>query len=180
MFSGTKEPHIAMLEFMAELTKRVQEINPVLKPVVVGGSAVWIYSDGDHLTKDIDLVVEDRQVVKDVLLELGFKQSESIRHWYHDDRDIVIEIPDDTLAGDMDKVTIVPVKGIDVYIIGVEDLLIDRLCAAKHWGSDRDEYQSIFLLSFYEDEMDWAYLKKRATEEQVSDLLENLKNKLAD
>jgi len=172
------DPQQKLLRFMAYLTKKVREINPLLTPVIVGGSAVFVYTFGGHLTYDIDLVVTDRQAVKEVLSKMGFRQGADIRHWYHNDLDMAIEIPDDVLAGDDDKITTIEVDDSEVYVIGLEDLLIDRLCAAKHWRSDRDEAQSLSLLELYADEIDMDYLQERARDEDVLDKLAELRKKL--
>ena len=52
----------------------------------------------------------------------------------HADLDVAIEIPDDVLAGSEEKITQVEIEGLNVYIIGVEDLIIDRGNAYVHWG----------------------------------------------
>ncbi|MHB8170745.1 MAG: DUF6036 family nucleotidyltransferase [Thermincolia bacterium] len=172
------DPQQKLLRFMAYLTNNVRNINPLLTPVIVGGSAVFIYTFGGHLTYDIDLVVTDRQAVTEVLSRMGFQQGADIRHWYHDDLDMAIEIPDDVLAGDNDKITIIEIDNSEVYVIGIEDLLIDRLCAAKHWKSGRDEAQSLSLLELYSDEIDMNYLEERARAEEVLDKLDEVRKKL--
>jgi hypothetical protein len=51
--------------------------------------------------------------------------------------------------------------------VGVEDLIIDRLAAAKHWKSTRGEEQARALFHVFAKQMDMKYLRKRATEEKV-------------
>lgn len=67
-----------------------------------------------------------------------------------------------------------------VYLIGLEDLLIDRLYSAKHWKYERDEAQALSLLSFYASKLDWDYLTARAKAELVEDKLAELKEKAND
>ncbi|MHB8984129.1 MAG: DUF6036 family nucleotidyltransferase [Carboxydocellales bacterium] len=174
----TTDPQIKLLKFMALLTKLVKKINPNITPVVVGGSAVFVYTFGGHITYDIDIVVENRQVVKDVLVTLGFKQETDIRHWFHEDLDLAIELPDEVLAGDQNKIVTLEIEGKEAYIIGIEDLLIDRLNAAKHWQSKRDEEQALALLELYLDQIDLTYLEKKAQENAVLEKLNELKSKL--
>lgn len=174
----TVDPQIKLLKFMALLTNLVKKINPNITPVVVGGSAVFVYTFGGHITYDIDIVVENRQVVKDVLVSLGFTQETDIRHWYHEDLDLAIELPDEVLAGDLNKIVTLEVNGKEAYIIGIEDLLIDRLNAAKHWQSNRDEEQALSLLELYLEQIDMKYLEKKAQENAVLDILNELKTKL--
>jgi hypothetical protein len=174
-----KDPVEKLLHFMAVLNKELKKKDVSVKPIVVGGSAVLVYSLGGHLTQDIDVIISDRhrQLVKDVLSQFGFENTAGQRHWYHEELDLALEMPGDILAGSMDKAITVEVGDSEVYLIGIEDILIDRLCAAKHWKYDRDEAQAISLLSIYMNKIDWDYLVKRAKEEMVQDKLEEAKKK---
>lgn len=174
-----KDPVEKLLRFMALLNKELRKQDVSVKPIVVGGSAVLVYSLGGHLTQDIDIIISDRhrQLVKNVLSQFGFEHIAGHRHWYHKELDLALEMPDDILAGSMDKTTTVEVGTGEVYLIGVEDILIDRMCAAKHWKYDRDEAQAISIISIYWDKIDWIYLEKRAKEELVLDKLQEIKKK---
>ena len=175
-----KDPVEKLLQFMALLNEELKKKDILAKPIVVGGSAVLVYSLGGHLTQDIDVIISDRhrQLVKDVLADFGFENISGHRHWYHKELDLAIEMPGDILAGSMDKITTVEVGNSEVYFIGIEDILIDRMCAAKHWKYDRDEAQAISILSIYKDNIDWTYLEKRAKEELVLDKLQEIKEKV--
>lgn len=164
---------------MAALNSELKKRDVSAKPIVVGGSAVLVYSLGGHLTQDIDVIISDnhRQLVREVLSQFGFENISGQRHWYHKEMDLALEMPGDILAGSMDKTTTIEVENGEVYLIGIEDILIDRLCAAKHWKYNRDEAQAISLLSIYMNKIDWDYLKKRAKEELVQDKLEEVKKK---
>ncbi len=81
-----------------------------------------------------------------VLEEMGFARRFGERHWYHEDLDVAIEIPDEFLAGSMEKVAIVEVNGMETYVIGIEDLVVDRLAAAKFWKSRADAHWAAKLL----------------------------------
>jgi hypothetical protein len=56
-------------------------------------------------------------------------------------------------------------------VAGVEDLIVDRLVAAKHWKSARDAEQATAMFRSFEESIDTQYLKKRAKEEGVDDIL---------
>jgi len=58
-----------------------------------------------------------------------------------------------------------------VKVVGVEDLIIDRLAAAKFWRSERDAEQASALFQGFMDRLDIEYLRRRAREENVEDLL---------
>ena len=48
-----------------------------------------------------------------------------------------------------------------VVVIGVEDLLVDRLRAAVHWQSEEDRRWARRLGLLYADRVDWAYVRAR-------------------
>ena len=133
------------------------------KPIVVGGSAVDFYTNGVFQSNDIDLV-GNRKIIGDILEStFGFKRSG--RHWINEQIGIFIEVPGDSLAGSKDKITTMTVEGLKLYIIGVEDLIIDRLAACKEWKSDMDCKQAHYLLRYYQSMVDFEYLTKKAKDE---------------
>ncbi len=107
-----------------------------IRPIVVGGSAVEFYTFGGYATADVDLVVGDRAALGEVLARLGFR-SEG-RMWYRDDLDIVLECPDEDLAGDSGRVLEVQIEDMVCPVIGIEDLIVDRLNGYVHWKWEDD------------------------------------------
>ena len=142
--------------------------------VVVGGNALEFYTLGAYATVDVDLVSARRTEIGDLLENWGFDRTD--RHWHRADLDIAIEIPDDVLAGSEDKVTQVEIEALTVYIIGVEDLIIDRLNAYVHWRSTDDGNWAQELMVLYQQDIDWAYLKTRAQAEGTLKALIALRN----
>lgn len=145
-----------------------------ITPFLVGGSALEFYTFGGYATGDIDLVAEERHVVGQALEKLGFEHKPGFRHWYHKVLDISIEIPDTVLAGAEDKATVVDVQGTPVRIIAPEDLLIDRLAAYKFWQSTRDGDWAARLFAIHGESMDLGYLRQRAQNEKVGDVLDEI------
>ncbi|MBE3573268.1 MAG: hypothetical protein IMW95_10005 [Moorella humiferrea] len=119
----------------------------------------------------MDLVINGREQAKVVLARMGFLHRTGERHWYHEELDLALEIPDEYLAGSLDKLTTVEINGLEVYIIGVEDLIIDRLAAAKFWKSPADARWAAKLLALHREEIDMEYLRQTAGKEQVDDVL---------
>jgi predicted nucleotidyltransferase len=70
-----------------------------------------------------------------------------------------------------EKVRKVDVGSYRVHVIGVEELIIDRLKAAKFWKSERDSEQAVVLLNAFRRTVDIEYLRKRAREENLEDVL---------
>ncbi len=141
-------------------------------PIVVGGQALELYTLGQYATQDVDLVYGRRGELDRLLLSWGFERSG--RHWTHNDWQIALEAPDETLAGDEERVTILDIEGLEVRVIGYEDLLIDRLNAAVHWDSEEDRQWSARLAANHEGRLDWEYLRRRAEEEGLTELLDEI------
>ena len=68
------------------------------------------------------------------------------------------------LPGEDAPRTEVDVDGLRVVVIGVEDLLVDRLRAWVHWKSDEDGRWTRRLAHLYAHRMDWRYLRARTKE----------------
>ncbi len=76
---------------------------------------------------------------------------------------MVVEIPDTTLAGSMDKVEIFEIDDFKVYVIGKEDLIVDRL---------KDDCRWVY------DKIDWKYLKDRCMKEGTVNELIKIKTEV--
>lgn len=157
------------LGVLAVLTEALKPMG--IKPILVGGRALEFYTLGGYATKDMDLVVNGREQAKAVLEEMGFLRRFGERHWYHEELDLALEIPDEFLVGSMDKLVTVEINGMEAFIIGVEDLVVDRLAAAKFWKSQVDAQWAAKLLALHAEEIDLEYLKKAARQQRVDDVL---------
>jgi hypothetical protein len=148
---------------LSELAKRAR-----VKPVVVGGSAVELFTGGMYTTGDID-IVGDTQELSGILLSLGFEKKDR----FFVKGKVFIDLVGTRLAGNYTEIKI---KGTEttIGIISVEDLIIDRLCACKWWRSQTDCEQAKYLLGVYHDKVNKEYLDRRAEEEDVSEILVNI------
>ncbi|RIV28106.1 UbiD family decarboxylase [Alicyclobacillaceae bacterium I2511] len=167
-------PFERSLKAIAVITWVLEKVN--LHPIVVGGKAVEIYTTGSYTTMDVDLVVSGRHLVQEALSQLGFQQEPDRRHWYHSGLHLPIEIPDSILEGSQQRVMDVDVDGYTLHVIGVEDLILDRLRAAVHWKSLTDQEWAEFLLAAHWESIDLNYLENEASrpENDVRDLLDKL------
>jgi hypothetical protein len=146
---------------MAGLITRMLEERGKPAPVLIGGLALSYYSREVYFTSDIDLAYADREALDAVLKELDFVKRG--RYWVQEDLDIAVEVPASALAGESAPIETVELEGgLKCLILGLEDLIIDRLNAAKHWGSKIDGEMAELLLVRYKEEVDWAYLEKKA------------------
>jgi predicted nucleotidyltransferase len=156
------------LFFLGIVTKALEEKG--VKPVIVGGCALEFYSTGGYATGDIDIIYYDVEILGKKLETWGFRKEG--RHWIHEELDIFIEVPGSCLSVDEKKrITLVEIEGLKVYLIGIEDLIIDRLNAFVHWKSTDDGYWAKELLFIYREKLDMEYLQKRCLEEKTSESL---------
>lgn len=132
-----------------------------MKPILVGGSAVEFYTRGTCKSIDIDLL-GDRETLVKLLEDMGF--SKMGRHWFYT-KDIGIEIVGSSAEGR--RVNEVLHEGKVIRIISIEDLIVDRLNACKHWKSQYDCEQAQVLFGAYRDKLDLDYLKTRMKEEDL-------------
>jgi hypothetical protein len=58
-------------------------------------------------------------------------------------------------------------EGKVIRILSIEDLIVDRLNACKHWKSQYDCEQAQVLIGVYLDKLDREYLNKRMKEEDL-------------
>lgn len=147
------------------LTKELN--SPKKTPVVVGGTAVDFYTKGLFPSRDID-IIGDRKAIGDIL-EKKFGFCRVGRHWGSEKLGIYIEVPNDQLSGDdPNRIATVTICGMKMYVIGIEDLIIDRLNACVHWKSETDCKQAEYMIRYYSCKLDAAYLKTRAKKEGLS------------
>ncbi len=158
--------------FMSLLTQEAEKRNT--RPIVVGGSAVDFYTEGIFPSHDIDLI-GSRKIIGEILENtFGFKRSG--RHWINEKIGIYVEVPGDHLAGSRDKITTIKVGNLKLYVIGIEDLIIDRMAACSEWKSETDCKQAYYMLRYYHSRIDFDYLDKKAKDEGLSKILKKLYN----
>jgi len=138
-------------------------------PVVVGGEAVEIYTQGSYTTGDIDILSEP-EMTGAILKEWGFVKAG--RLWLNKDLDIYIDWRGGGLEGGKEPET-VKVGDLEVRLISIEDLIIDRLNAAKWWGDADSLMWAKVLINMKRalGGMDEDYLKARAKQEDIADVL---------
>ncbi|MEF9426059.1 MAG: DUF6036 family nucleotidyltransferase [Candidatus Mariimomonas ferrooxydans] len=140
-------------------------------PIVIGGCALSYYSREVYFTADIDLAYADREALDSVLKTIGFIKKG--RYWVNEDLKLAIEAPASILNGEDSPLEIVELdEGLKCRIIGVEDLIIDRLNACKHWKSEIDCETVDLLIWRYLKELDWDYLEKQAAKPDNNTLTE--------
>jgi len=170
---GRTASPLARQLLMAGLITRLLEDRGRPAPVVIGGLALSYYSREVYFTADIDLACADRDALDAVLDELGFVRKG--RYWIHETLDMAVEAPASTLAGEeAPRESVELDDGLHCVILGLEDLIIDRLNACKHWKSQGDCEMAALLVARYGEELDWSYLERKGALPQNDVLAEML------
>jgi len=148
-------------------------------PIVIGGLALSYYTREVYFTADIDLAYSDGESLGEVLKELSFKKKG--KYWVNEGLKAAVEVPVEVLADEEAPIETVEL-GPDLYckIIGIEDLIIDRIKAYKDLNSETDGEMAELLIMRYFDEIDWEYVELKAAhpEIDVGEVLSELKNKV--
>jgi hypothetical protein len=158
---GSTEAPLARQLLMTGLITRLLADKGKPAPVLIGGLALAYYTREVYFTADIDLAYADREAMDEVLSELGFEKRG--RYWVHPEAEVAVEVPASALAGEeAPRETVELDFGLFFVVIGLEDLIIDRMNACKHWKSEVDCEMTELLIARYGEELDRTYLEKRA------------------
>jgi len=147
-----------------------------VRPILIGGCAVEYYTFGGYSTYDIDIAVVDHERLTEVMTNLQFQKEG--RFWLRKDLDVVIESPAGALTNETAPLTEVQLEDMVCYIIGIEDLIIDRLNGYVHWKWEDDKRWVKQLLELYQKKLDWNYLKRCAQQEKTESALDKIKKEI--
>ena len=150
----------------AALTAWVQSLYPIAKdrPILVGGSAVELFTGGAYVTGDFDFVGLVPDSVGKALKKEGFRKEG--RHWIHEEGQIFLEFPSSNLA-EGEQAVERKFENRKILIVSPEDLIVDRLSAWSHWSSAVDGVNAYLLYRSLKRELDGARLKTRAADAEV-------------
>lgn len=162
------------IAIISVITEALKDID--VTPVIVGGQAVEFYTSGGYSTMDIDILCEARiSEINSILEPLGFVREG--KYWTLKNSDIAIEVPSGPLAGSWDKLTEVEIEELTAYIIGIEDIIVDRLNRYKYWQVYEDEEWIVGMIIVNYRDIDWDYITIRAKEEGTVNELKDFKEK---
>jgi hypothetical protein len=155
------------LYFLGWLNRKLVDCGIKRLPILVGGSAVSAYTNGNYATKDIALIYNSDDLFT-ILTENDFIKDG--RYFYNEKIDILLECP----GSDFDsKSKIIRLKNSDIVrIISIEDLIIDRMCSVVHWEYKDDLEWVKYLITI--KNIDKDYLLSKAKTEYVYDELVKL------
>lgn len=135
--------------------------------VVVGGSAVEFYTAANYMTTDLDFVARNEYGLLELMQSLGF-QLDGQYIWWYPDTSVIIEFPKAPLAGDINRVQTVETDYGTANVIGIEDIILDRLKGRVFWQDDNEWPE--FMLCAHFDRVDFEYLRQ----EEKTSLLRKL------
>lgn len=119
-----------------------------IHPVVVGGMAVYFWTESDaFVTYDIDVVMEVPDALDSKLAELGFVRTSDGRHWMLEGTDIFLEAPSSRLDSDAIVAEIDLPSGRTAKVISRVDVFIDRLSEFGATGHEGAVQQALVLLA---------------------------------
>lgn len=150
---------------LAELSAKLKS-----KPILVGGSAVDFYLKRPPMSYDLDLIITNRGEFIRLLEDSGYKKDG--RLWYKGG--VAVDIVSSDLKGKRVSTKILPATKQTLRVVSVEDLIIDRLCACKWWKSTYDCECAHFLIDAMKRKLDLQYLRMRAKQEEVIDVLNRM------
>jgi len=129
---------------VAALAAWLQSLAPVAEesPVLVGGGAVELYSGGAYRTGDLDFVGRLGEEGERRLEAVGFRRRG--RHWIHEEHQIFLEFPSAHLQ-EGERAAVIKVGQYSVVVIGLEELIVDRLAAWQFWSSEIDAVNAVRL-----------------------------------
>ncbi len=166
------------LHVMSILTEELEKWGVI--PVIIGGAAVEFYTRDWYATGDIDLALDRKyeSKFKEIMEMFDFKKEG--RMWIREDLNLYIEIPGDLKDISKDKLSVVETKMGKAYLIGLEDILFDRIQAAEHWKSKSDREQAVRMGTAFYDEIDWEYVREKCEKElsdkTLGDILEEIRD----
>lgn len=153
----------ALLARDARLTDRL---------VVVGGSAISIYTQGAYVSKDLDIVASARKL-EPSLRRWGFHRAErgARTYWVRDDLGLLIDNIDRAdYVGLNDATRVAETRSGPVRVAALEDLIVRRLVFAKRSRRRALLDQATLLWIRFGEDLDSEYMAYHARFEEVEDL----------
>lgn len=128
-----------------------------LQPVVVGELARQYYSSRKYSTNLADLVISDTKIVDELLKGLGFVRKSG--YYEHQVNNVSISIPKHSLGESENNVLSVIVGGgLRVYMMSLNDIILDCIRSASSIGSIHDRKWGIDLLTENANTIDAEYI----------------------
>eukprot|EP01037_Dinobryon_pediforme_P016781 gene16781-16962_t len=124
----------AALEKLAEISSAMDELD-LKPPILVGGGAVELYTQGAVNTGDFDLVSTQQTALETIMMKHGFIRPSgpgiSTRGWIHPDLKLGFEVVGSRLLDGYADTSLLQMIEVEAHgtvaVISVEDLIADRM-----------------------------------------------------
>ena len=148
--------------------------------ILVGGSAVELYTLSEYTTKDIDMILrgEDRDDLYDIMTFLDFEKRLGMRHFIHAELDFPIEFPPGPLqvaSRFIEKIAEIKIDHHVLKVIKIEDLILERICGFVEWKDKNSLQQAELLVIKNKEIVHWQYLEEFAKAEGYLKEIKKLK-----
>jgi hypothetical protein len=140
---------------------------------VVGGSALEIYTTGDYASDDIDLLVEHRDRVEEVLRSWGFRKKGM--YWRHSKFPTIVQLVGRYDSGSRERNQVVSTDYGPLRLAAIEDIIWKRVIEARSWNRPEAFEEARLAVLRYADRIDWDYVERKGGENGVLDLIRDLR-----
>jgi hypothetical protein len=147
--------------------------------VVVGGSAISIYTEGTYVSQDIDIVGRASRLAP-VLKRWGFEYAERGHrgYWTRDDLGILVDVIDRSdYVGLLGATRTAATAYGPVRVAAVEDLIVRRLVFAKRDRNVELLDQAALLWARFGREVDTEYMDYQIRFEDVLDMYREMQRR---
>ncbi|HEV2416084.1 MAG TPA: hypothetical protein VGX27_14870 [Candidatus Dormibacteraeota bacterium] len=129
-------------------------------PIVVGGTAEEYWTRDEYQPTDLDLIPGPSLADEAAFKEIGLEKEG--RHWVSKDLPVATEFPHDT-SFEVMRTSHIAVGGVDVKVIGVDDLYLERLGqTTMSESTDHVHFASVLAVAVANwGQLDWSYIEKR-------------------
>jgi hypothetical protein len=166
LLSQVTTPHRRLRVFAALLAK--ESGLGVDGMTVVGGSAIEIYTRGDYVSGDVDLIVRSRSSVEKILKAWSFRnegKGGSKDRW-----GLFLDVMQGEISGSRRPTQIIATSVGPFRISAVEDLVIRRVRDSVAWQNREEAFaQAVLRLRRTGNDLDWEYIQFFAKREGWDD-----------
>lgn len=156
-----KKKMAACIEFVGIITEMMSEHK--IKPIVTGGLAIEIYTRSGYHIDDIDIMVKNSNLLKSILDKLELVMAG--RYWYSEAIDVGVDIFSLDPKVSLDRLSRIKlISGREIYVIGFEDLIINRLNNYYQFNSVFDYEWAYRIYKIHKGSMDIDYLLEKSAE----------------
>jgi hypothetical protein len=171
---GEREHHRRLLILGALLAKETGLGTEGM--TIVGGSALEIYTQGDYVSGDADIVAESEKALTTALQAWEFRRDRM--YWVHPEfKDLFVQFVGRYNSGSQSLTRIVDTPYGSVRLGSIEDIVVKRLVGARHWDRSDMFAEAEVAVRRYGGEMDWSYVETQAKREGVLDLVQRIRER---